>query len=205
MDSARERLITDNMRLVGHMAKKFLYTEIEYDDIVSIGYIGLIHAADKFDESRSASFSTFACNCIAQSILMEARKVRKRNQLRIISIDTIMYKNDDGSTLTLADMLPCEETGYGEIENADWLRSLKETDRLSRKERNVLFLWLNGCRQEDIAEKMGLSQSYVSRLVRKGSRKLYESNLVEGGKSYGCNGYMRNSHRNLRVPGNNAV
>lgn len=140
MDTARERLITDNMRLVGYMAKKFLYTGIEYDDIVSIGYIGLIHAADMFDESRSASFSTFACNCIAQSILMEARKVRRQNQFETISIDTTVYRNDDGSGLTLSDMLPYDEPGYGQCEDAVWCLDLKKTDRLSNQERAVVFL-----------------------------------------------------------------
>lgn len=181
MEPARERLITDNMRLVRYMAKKFLYTGIEYDDIVSIGYIGLIHAADMFDESRGANFSTFACNCIAQSILMEARKVRRWNQFETISINTTVYKNDDGSDLTLSDMLPYDEPGYRKCEDADWYLNLKKTARLSDQEYAVMFLWLNGCKQNVIAKKMRLSQSYVSRLIKKGSRKLHESNLLGGG------------------------
>lgn len=170
------------MNLVHFLAKKFLNTGMEYDDIISVGYVGLVKAAGLFDENRGLKFSTLAGHCITNEILLEARKIRKWNRIITVSMEECVYSNDDGNELTLSDMLPCEETGYREFENADWVRCLKETDRLSDKERTVLFLWMAGRRQNTIADRLGHSQSYVSRMIKSSARKLYESNLIRGGE-----------------------
>lgn len=181
MDPVREKLVTDNMNLVHFLAKKFLNTGMEYDDIVSAGYVGLVKAAEQFDEGRGFAFSTFAGRCITNEMLLEARRIRKWKRLKTISIEERVYGNDDGDELKLADMLPCEETGYRSVEDADWRRGLEQTGRLSEKERKALLLWMAGWRQIDITKVTRHSQSYVSRMIRNSARKLYELNLIGGG------------------------
>lgn len=182
MDSAREKLVTDNMRFARYMAKKFLNTGIEYEELVSLGYLGLVQAAARFDEDRGAKFVTLAGSCIQNTILQEARRKRYRDSLISASLDAAVIENDRGEPITLGDVIPSEETGYWELEANDWCKNAAESKALTAKERDIMILYLNGLRQQEISNTVGVSQSYVSRLVRKASRKLYRENLVGGVK-----------------------
>lgn len=182
MDKSKEKLVTDNMPFVGYMARKFLWTGIEYGELVAAGNLALVKAANGFDGSRSISFLAYARQCIKNEILMECRKLRKERMHVAASLDEKVHDSQNGDEpLFLLDMLPCEERGYRAVEDADWYTGLRKTAVLTESERRVLILLIGGYTQKAAGRKMGLSQSYVSRLAKKASRKLYGANLIERG------------------------
>ncbi len=182
MDKAKEKLVMGNMPLVGYIARKFLWTGIEYDELVAAGNFALVKAADRFDGSKGISFSTFAGKCISNGILMEDRKRRRERMYAAASLDANAYESGNGDEpLALLDMLPYEERGYRAAEEADWYMSVEKASFLTEKERQALILLLGGHTQRAAGEKLGVSQSYVSRLARKASRKLYGAGMVGRG------------------------
>ncbi|WP_031513122.1 RNA polymerase sporulation sigma factor SigK [Desulfofalx alkaliphila] len=172
-------LVEHNLRLVAHIGKKYKETTNEsYDDLISIGTIGLIKAINTFDVERS-KFSTYASRCIHNEILMCLRSKQKDNVL--VSLEQPVGWDQEGNELTWSNCLGTDpEAVYEEVENIQELARLKEAlAMLPVKERTVLIqrYGLNGqepqC-QREIAKDMGISRSYVSRIETKGLRKLVQ-------------------------------
>lgn len=169
---ARDRLIEHNLRLVVYIAKKFESTGIGIEDLVSIGTIGLIKAINTFRSDKNIKLATYASRCIENEILMY---IRKNSQQRgEISIDEPLNVDWDGNELLLSDVLGSEEdTVSYELEQAEERRIIREAvERLDDRERLIIEMryGLFGRKemtQKDVADRLGISQSYISRLEKK--------------------------------------
>ena len=186
-DSAKEMLITHNLRLVVYIAKKFESPGLNVEDLISIGTIGLIKAVNTFRPEKNIKLATYASRCIENEILMY---LRKSSQLKNeVSIDEPLNVDYDGNELLIADILGSES----DLVN---LRLEKESEenqlmcavsRLSERELSIMELrfGLNGNKphtQKEVADKLGISQSYISRLEKKIIRRL-RNEISENGKS----------------------
>ncbi len=178
--AARAKLIEHNLRLVAHVVKKYYADGIEQDDLISIGTIGLIKAVDTFDEKKGIRLSSYAARCIENEILMHFRARKKTAQ--DISLNEAIDTDKDGNVLTLLDTLACEEDLAETIEaklSSDALR--KVIDRvLSPRERTIILLryGLYGGRplaQREVAQTLGISRSYVSRIEKRAIETLREA------------------------------
>ena len=171
-DSAREMLITHNLRLVVYIAKKFENTGIGIEDLVSIGTIGLIKAVNTFCPTKKIKLATYASRCIENEILMYLRKHNARKGE--ISFDEPLNVDWDGNELLLSDVLGTENDLVElKLQEAAELQLLKSAiKRLSDREREIINLryGLGGVRektQKEVADMLGISQSYISRLEKK--------------------------------------
>lgn len=173
--NARNTLISHNLRLVAHIAKKYYATGADQDDLVSIGTIGLIKAVETFDPARSRRFSTYASRCIENELLMKFRHSRRAPPM--VSLQEPIESGRDGA-LTMMDVIPDEKPMAEDVELRDmarWLRGALTT--LPARERMILSLryGLEGQpprTQLQVAEQLGLSRSYVSRLESRALAKL---------------------------------
>lgn len=173
----REKLIVHNLRLVVYIAKKFESTGICVDDLVSIGTIGLIKAVNTFSPEKNIKLATYASRCIENEILMFLRKSSQhRND---ISIDEPLNINWDGNELLLSDILGTDEdTVNSSIEDDAEKAVLRETvASLPQRERIIMemrFGMKTGkeMTQKEVADVIGISQSYISRLEKKIIKKL---------------------------------
>ena len=171
-EHVRQKLIEHNLRLVVYIARKFENTGIPVEDLISIGTIGLIKAVNTFDNSKKIKLATYASRCIENEILMQLRRTSKMRYE--VSLDEPLKIDCDGNELLLSDVMGTEEdTIYQHIEK-DIDYSLLEIamSRLSRRERSIVELrfGLQGgaeCTQKEVADMMGISQSYISRLEKK--------------------------------------
>lgn len=176
-EQARKLLITHNLRLVVYIAKKFESTGIGIEDLVSIGTIGLIKAVKTFCPSKNIKLATYASRCIENEILMFLRKSSQyKNE---ISIDEPLNIDWDGNELLLSDILGTEEdTVNGGIENeAEKTVLLEAVERLPERERSIMkmrFGLTDGKEktQKEVADIIGISQSYISRLEKRIIKKL---------------------------------
>lgn len=171
-ETHRDLLITHNLRLVVYIAKKFDSPSASAEDLVSIGTIGLMKAVRTFDPQKNIKLATYASRCIENEILMFLRKASNSNIN--LSFDEPLSSDCDGNELTLRDILGSEPDEISEdIEYEDEKRLLREVvNKLSEKERNIMKLrfGLDGCEtltQKQLADKMGISQSYISRLEKR--------------------------------------
>lgn len=175
--SARDRLIVHNLRLVVYIAKKFESTGIGLEDLVSIGTIGLIKAVNTFCPTKNIKLATYASRCIENEILMFLRKSSQyRNDL---SIDEPLNIDYDGNELLLSDVLGTEDDvvnkGIETEAEREILRSA--VAELGDREREIMemrFGLIDGKEktQKEVAEQIGISQSYISRLEKKIIHKL---------------------------------
>ena len=159
--AARDELITHNLRLVVYLAKKYEGSGVPSEDMVSIGTIGLIKAVNTFTPERSIKLATYASRCIGNEILMYLRKSSNRRQEA--SIDEPLNIDGDGNELLLSDVLSSEEN----------------QEQLSPRERQIMelrFGLLDGVErtQKEVADAIGISQSYISRLEKRIIRQLRE-------------------------------
>lgn len=176
-DNARRILITHNLRLVVYIAKKFESTGIGIEDLVSIGTIGLIKAVKTFCPSKNIKLATYASRCIENEILMFLRKSSQyKNE---ISIDEPLNIDWDGNELLLSDILGTDEdTVNGNIENeAEKSILLEAVERLPEREKCIMkmrFGLVDGKEktQKEVADIIGISQSYISRLEKRIIKKL---------------------------------
>ncbi len=176
-DLARDDLIEHNLRLVVYIAKKFENTGLDVEDLISVGTIGLIKAVNSFDNSRNIKLATYASRCIENEILMFLRKmVKVKNE---VSIDEPLNVDGEGNQLLLCDVLGTDEdVVYEEIESEAEKDILLETFKtLTDRERDIISLRFGlfgkeEMTQKDIADMMGISQSYISRLEKKVVKKL---------------------------------
>lgn len=174
---AREILITHNLRLVVYIAKKFESTGINVEDLVSIGTIGLIKAVNTFCPSKNIKLATYASRCIENEILMFLRK--SSNRKTDVSIDEPLNIDWDGNELLLSDILGTEnDTVYRNIEQEAEHRLLGTVvNELGERERTIIELrfGLAGRQehtQKEVADLIGISQSYISRLEKRIIKKL---------------------------------
>ena len=171
-DEARDKLIEHNLRLVVYIAKKFENTGVGIEDLVSIGTLGLIKAINTFRSDKNIKLATYASRCIENEILLY---IRKNSQSRgDISIDEPLNVDWDGNELLLSDVLGNEEDGVAyELEQAEERRVIREAvERLDARERQIIEMryGLFGRKemtQKDVADALGISQSYISRLEKK--------------------------------------
>ena len=169
---AREPLITHNLRLVVYIAKKFESPGAGVEDLISIGTIGLIKAVNTFSLERNIKLATYASRCIENEILMY---LRKSSQLRNeISIDDPLNVDWDGNELLLSDLLGSEPDAVNQDIEREAERTMLRSavDRLSPRERTIMVLrfGLGSAKehtQKEVADELGISQSYISRLEKR--------------------------------------
>ncbi len=174
--SVKGVLIERNLRLVVYIARKFENTGISIEDLVSIGTIGLIKAVNTFDPSKKIKLATYASRCIENEILMYLRRNNKTRSE--VSFDEPLNTDWDGNELLLSDVLGTESDVIKYIEE-EVDRSLLHgaLDRLSRREKSIMELRF-GLRdgqektQKEVADALGISQSYISRLEKRILKKL---------------------------------
>ena len=171
-ESARNELITRNLRLVVYIAKKFESSYAQPEDLISIGTIGLIKAVRTFCPDRKIKLATYASRCIENEILMFLRKTS--NTKSDISLDEPLNVDWDGNELLLSDILYTDEdTVFAGIETNDEIKLLMECiDRMNERDRRVVALrfGLYGERehtQKEVADLLGISQSYISRIEKR--------------------------------------
>ena len=175
--AAREQLIVRNLRLVVYIARKFETSSVPLDDLISIGTIGLIKAVATFHPEKNIKLATYASRCIENEILMHLRKTAQ--QRAEISIDEPLNVDWDGNELLLSDLLGTdgEEVCRG-VESESERRLLREAVmRLSPRERQIMemrFGLKDGQErtQKEVADAIGISQSYISRLEKRIIRRL---------------------------------
>ena len=168
----REKLIVHNLRLVVYIAKKFENTNTSVEDLISIGTIGLIKAVNTFSPQKNIKLATYASRCIENEILMHLRKsTQLKNE---VSIDEPLNTDWDGNELLLCDILGSEaDTVNINIEKElETKQLLSAVARLSQREATIMELrfGLNGQKehtQKQVADMLGISQSYISRLEKK--------------------------------------
>ncbi|MBQ7912612.1 MAG: RNA polymerase sporulation sigma factor SigE [Clostridia bacterium] len=171
-EQARALLIQHNLRLVVYIARKFDNTGVDNDDLVSIGTIGLIKAINSFKTDKKIKLATYASRCIENEILMYLRRTARLKSE--VSFDEPLNTDFEGNELLLSDVLGMSaDTVYGDIEANAEKEQLKEAlKKLSERERKIMFLrfGLGGgeeMTQKDVADMLGISQSYISRLEKK--------------------------------------
>lgn len=176
--SIKAKLIEHNLRLVVYIAKKFENTGIGVEDLISIGTIGLIKSINTFKPDKKIKLATYASRCIENEILMY---LRRNNKTKLeISIDEPLNVDWDGNELLLSDILGTEEDEiYKNIEEeVDRELLNKALEKLSERERTIVelrFGLLNGgdeMTQKEVADFLGISQSYISRLEKKIIKRL---------------------------------
>lgn len=176
-EAVRSLLIERNLRLVVYIARKFENTGINIEDLVSIGTIGLIKAVNTFDTEKKIKLATYASRCIENEILMF---LRRNNKVRVeVSFDEPLNVDWDGNELLLSDVLGTEsDTIYRDIEEqVDRTLLYGALDKLTDRERRIMELrfGLAGEKemtQKDVADLLGISQSYISRLEKRIIKRL---------------------------------
>lgn len=176
---AKSFLIEHNLRLVVYIAKKFENTGVGVEDLISIGTIGLIKAINTYKRDKNIKLATYASRCIENEILMY---LRRNNKTRMeVSIDEPLNVDWDGNELLLSDILGTEEdVVYKNIEDEAEIKMLKQAvSKLSKREKLIVELRYGLNRedgmemtQKEVADLLGISQSYISRLEKKIIKRL---------------------------------
>ena len=183
-EDAKQLLIERNLRLVVFIARRFENTGINLEDMISIGTIGLIKAVDTYRTDRNIKLATYASRCIENEILMHIRKIS--NQKTEVSLDEPINMDYDGNELLLSDILGTDEDMIlRPMEDAvDLLLLRQAVKELPPREKEIVQMrfGLDGVKeltQKEVAEKMGISQSYISRLEKRIMLKLRKEILKQ--------------------------
>ena len=169
--AARSRLIEHNLRLVAHIVRKYYASQTGQEDLISIGTIGLIKAIDSFKSENGARFATYAAKCIQNEILMHFRAQKKI--MCEVSINDTIDMDHDGNPLTYVDIIKVDDTIADDIDEkwkiARALRYIK--NELNERERQIITLRYGlgnrpSVTQREVAQKLGISRSYVSRIEK---------------------------------------
>ena len=170
--SAANTLIEHNLRLVVYIAKKFESTGVGLEDLTSIGTIGLIKAVSSFNNDKNIKMATYASRCIENEILMHLRKTHKRRQ--DISLDEVLNVDSEGNEMVLADILCSSDDQALDqmVYDEDERKLFCAIDSLTKKEKEIIAMryGLFGVEektQKEVADLMGISQSYISRLEKR--------------------------------------
>ena len=176
-EAAKARLIERNLRLVVYIARRFENTGVGIEDLISIGTIGLIKAIGTFRTDRNIKLATYSSRCIENEILMHLRKIS--NQKAEVSLDEPINTDWDGNELLLSDILGTEgDTVMRPLEEDVERKVLRDAlGRLPEREKRIVFMrfGLGGRRertQKEVADLMGISQSYISRLEKRIMQRL---------------------------------
>ncbi|MCI8369217.1 MAG: RNA polymerase sporulation sigma factor SigE [Clostridia bacterium] len=176
-ERAKAELVEHNLRLVVYIAKKFEGTGADGDDLVSVGTIGLIKAIDSFRSDKNIKLATYASRCIENEILMYLRRLSRSKQE--VSFDEPLNTDWEGNELLLSDVMGTDaDAVYSDVEGGVERELLKKSlERLSLREQKIMRMrfGLDGgdeMTQKDVADKLGISQSYISRLEKKIIAKL---------------------------------
>ena len=174
---AKDRLIVHNLRLVVYIARKFDTTGVNLEDLISIGTIGLIKAVNTFCPDRNIKLATYASRCIENEILMFLRK--NSSQKNEISIDEPLNVDWDGNELLLSDVLGSDgdEVGRGVEQEDECFQLNGFVKKLPAREKQIMEMrfGMNGYKeytQKEVADTLGISQSYISRLEKRIISKL---------------------------------
>ncbi len=175
---ARDKLIEHNLRLVAHIAKKYSNNEQEMEEMISIGTIGLIKAINSFSSDKGFKISTYASKCVENEILMNIRATKK--QKAEVSMNTVIGTDKDGNDMALVDTLDSDvKDTIDTIYNSIITDQIKKyiNNKLPEREKYIMELryGLNGNEQktqQQIADELGISRSYVSRIETKVQNKL---------------------------------
>ena len=181
-EDARNILIERNLRLVAHVCKKYATTNVEQDDLISIGTIGLIKGINSFEPTKNVKLSTYVSRCIDNEILMHLRSTKKISSE--VSLEDPIGKDKDDNTITLQDVLENSDKNIEEeVDLKIKIKKLYEKIKSVLKDREKLIIelrfGLDGRKpktQNEIAEMMGISRSYVSRIETKAIRKTCKRN-----------------------------
>lgn len=169
---AREKLINHNLRLVAHIVKKYT-NSLEADDLLSVGTIGLIKAVDSFDYTKSVQLSTYAARCINNEILMLIRSNKKHKN--VVSLNSLTTNCDEDKDLELIDVLSSDDDEvYSQVENNLMIQRIKRiiNEKFDDREQAVIRLRYGldcnkAMTQKEVAQVLGISRSYISRIENK--------------------------------------
>ena len=183
-EAAKQTLIEHNLRLVVFIARRFENTGVNLEDLISIGTIGLIKAIGTYRRDKNIKLATYSSRCIENEILMHIRKIS--GQKAEVSLDEPINMDYDGNELLLSDILGTDENVVtGKMEDEVDLLLLRQAIKgLSDREREIVFMryGLEGRReltQKEVAQKMGISQSYISRLEKRIMQRLKKEILKQ--------------------------
>ncbi len=170
--TAKDKLVEHNLRLVVYLAKKFENTGLDMEDLISVGTIGLIKATNSFKPDKQIKLATYASRCIENEILMYLRKLSKRRAE--VSLDEPLNVDGEGNELLLGDVIGTDaDMVYTHVENQVERQLLEEgISKLSKREQQIIEMrfGLDGedeRTQKEVADLLGISQSYISRLEKK--------------------------------------
>ena len=169
---ARQTLIEHNLRLVVYIARRFENTGVNLEDLISIGTIGLIKAVETFRSDKNIKLATYASRCIENEILMYLRKLSSRRGE--VSFDEPLNTDWDGNELLLSDVLGTDgdEVSRPMEDDVEKQLLMQAVSQLSERERSIILMrfGLDGCTeqtQKEVADQLGISQSYISRLEKR--------------------------------------
>lgn len=179
-EDARQKLILHNLRLVSHIVRKYYSTSPSQEDLVSIGAIGLVKAVDSFKMSCGTRFATYAAKCIQNEILMYFRSQKKLSGE--VSIHDTIDVDRDGNPLTYMDIISVEENMGEDIDRKNQIEKAMKYIKtvLNERERQIIIMRYGLCgldrsyTQREIAQKLNISRSYVSRIEKSALDKLHE-------------------------------
>lgn len=169
---AKDKIINHNLRLVAHIVKKYAGTS-EADDLISVGTIGLIKAINTFEYGKGTQLSTYAARCIENEILMLLRVSKKHKN--VMSLDDSLGQDKDGNDIELADIIPSDEEDIlTQVENNVITSKINKLINEKLDEREALIIKMRygiggkpSLTQREVAKKLGISRSYISRLETK--------------------------------------
>lgn len=177
--SARSELIEHNLRLVAHVVKKYYSPNADSEELISIGTIGLIKAVNSFNNSKSARFATYAAKCIENEVLMFFRSAKK--SARDVYLDEPVDTDKDGNSMSLMDIIAEDDNMVDRIEVMIRSKQLYGfiDECLDEREKEIIrhrygLYGLKPLTQREVADKLNISRSYVSRIEKKALEKLKE-------------------------------
>ena len=183
-EMAKQQLIEHNLRLVVYISRRFENTGVNLEDLISIGTIGLIKAISTYRRDKNIKLATYASRCIENEILMHIRKIA--TQKVEVSLDEPINMDYDGNELLLSDILGTDENVVtGHLEDDVDLHLLRQAlQQLPERERQIIYMryGLNGVQeltQKEVAQKLGISQSYISRLEKRIMSRLKKEMLKQ--------------------------
>lgn len=186
-ENAKQILVERNLRLVVYIAKKFENTGVDLEDLISVGTIGLMKAINTFDVDKNIKLATYASRCIENEILMHLRKTTKLKTE--VSIDEPLNQDGDGNELLLSDILGTDsDITSKRIEDEVDKKLLRAAiEKLTAKEKEIMELRFGSSlqgkekTQKEVADIMGISQSYISRIEKKIMKKMKKDILSKTG------------------------
>lgn len=184
-EKAREKLIEHNLRLVAHIVRKYYLTSKNTDDLISVGSIGLVKAIDSFNDSNGTRFATYAAKCIQNEILMLFRSQKKLGCE--VSLNDTIDVDKDGNPLTYLDIISTEDTIADDLDKKIMINKALcyIRDNLDMREKEILIMRYGlgnteAYTQREVAKKLGISRSYVSRIEKSSLEKINKYLLGEG-------------------------